>query len=83
MDPKVGQNGKGPSWHKDQLRKGERKSEALNPGPGHYQSDKTEIFPIYKYKPSSVFASKVDRVRDSKNVASLKSKAMSGKPPRS
>jgi hypothetical protein len=30
-------------------------------GPGHYQVEKTEIFPVYKYKQSSVFASKVER----------------------
>ncbi len=31
------------------------------PGPGHYNADKSDIFPIYKYKPSSVFVSKVER----------------------
>lgn len=31
------------------------------PGPGHYNADKVDIFPIYKYKPSSVFVSKVAR----------------------
>jgi len=30
-------------------------------GPGYYQVDKTDIFPIYKYKQSSVFASRVER----------------------
>ena len=30
-------------------------------GPGHYQVEKTDIFPIYKYKQSSVFASRVER----------------------
>jgi hypothetical protein len=29
------------------------------PGPGHYNAEKVDIFPIYKYKPSSVFVSKV------------------------
>jgi hypothetical protein len=31
------------------------------PGPGHYLAEKTDLAPIYKYKQSSVFASKVDR----------------------
>lgn len=31
------------------------------PGPGHYNAEKVDIFPIYKYKPSSVFVSKVAR----------------------
>ena len=31
------------------------------PGPGHYNAEKVDIFPIYKYKPSSVFVSKVER----------------------
>jgi len=52
----------GPKWH---LQKGQRKNAgealALPPGPGHYNSEKTDIFPIYKYKPSSVFVSKVNR----------------------
>ena len=36
-----------------------KKAEHL--GPGHYQVEKTDIFPIYKYKQSSVFASRVER----------------------
>jgi hypothetical protein len=32
------------------------------PGPGYYQAEKVEVFPIYKYKQSSMFASKVDRI---------------------
>jgi hypothetical protein len=32
------------------------------PGPGHYLAEKTDLAPIYKYKQSSMFASKVDRV---------------------
>jgi hypothetical protein len=40
------------------------------PGPGHYNGDKVDVFPIYKYKPSSVFVSKVER---DKNMKSLKS----------
>jgi hypothetical protein len=75
---------KGPSWHKNtNVKKSEDRTVALVPGPGHYQSDKTEIFPIYKYKPSSVFASKVERVRDQKGVSSLKAKQLAGRPPRS
>ncbi len=31
------------------------------PGPGHYLAEKSDIVPLYKYKQSSVFASKVDR----------------------
>ena len=31
------------------------------PGPGHYLAEKTDLAPIYKYKQSSMFASKVDR----------------------
>ena len=32
------------------------------PGPGYYLAEKAEVFPIYKYKQSSMFASKVDRL---------------------
>lgn len=61
----VSETHKGPSWHKTGPKKGlEMTKKANNPGPGHYSSEKTDIFPIYKYKPSSVFASKVDRVRN-------------------
>jgi hypothetical protein len=31
------------------------------PGPGYYNAEKVDIFPIYKYKPSSVFVSRVGR----------------------
>ncbi len=31
------------------------------PGPGHYLAESKDVVPIYKYKQSSVFASKVDR----------------------
>jgi hypothetical protein len=31
------------------------------PGPGHYLAENKDVVPIYKYKQSSVFASKVDR----------------------
>ena len=34
---------------------------AHTPGPGAYQAEKSEVFPLYKYKQSSAFASKVDR----------------------
>lgn len=68
-------NGKGvPTWHAPKLGKKSTLSTVANksalaivngsadtPGPGYYQAEKTELFPIYKYKPSSVFASKVDR----------------------
>lgn len=40
------------------------------PGPGYYQAEKVEVFPIYKYKQSSMFASKVDRI-SKKNRNSL------------
>lgn len=60
VDPK-----KGPSWH---LPKNNKKPVPTStefkkeiPGPGHYNVDKNDIFPIYKYKPSSVFVSKVAR----------------------
>ncbi len=33
-----------------------------NLGPGQYNVDKVEAFPVYKFKPSSMFASKVERV---------------------
>ena len=35
--------------------------ESDTPGPGYYNSEKVEIVPVYKYKQSSMFASKVDR----------------------
>ena len=56
---------KGPTWH---LPKNNKKPVPTTsdfkqeiPGPGHYNAEKVEIFPIYKYKESSVFASKVAR----------------------
>ena len=33
-----------------------------NLGPGQYNLDKVEAFPVYKFKPSSMFVSKVERV---------------------
>lgn len=57
----LGKDKKGPSWH---LPKAQPKVPAITgpiPGPGYYNSDKVDIFPIYKYKPSSVFVSKVHR----------------------
>ena len=57
----LGDAKKGPTWHlpKNQRKNivGEPKSDP--PGPGHYNAEKVDIFPIYKYKPSSVFVSKV------------------------
>jgi hypothetical protein len=38
------------------------------PGPGHYNAEKVDIFPIYKYKPSSVFVSKVARDNHGKSL---------------
>ena len=38
-----------------------KKQKSNNLGPGHYQVEKTDMFPIYKYKQSSVFASNVER----------------------
>lgn len=35
--------------------------DTVTPGPGAYNAEKVDIFPIYKYKASSVFVSKVDR----------------------
>lgn len=62
----------GPTWHPPrQIKKSAlsvNKTVALadqattdTPGPGYYQADRTDLFPIYKYKQSSAFASKVDR----------------------
>lgn len=47
---------------------------AYGPGPGHYNADKIDIFPIYKYKPSSVFVSKVERNNLNKLKAASASK---------
>ena len=55
---------KGPTWHKPLSRKKALTSSETPidiPGPGHYNAEKVDIFPIYKYKPSSVFVSKVHR----------------------
>jgi hypothetical protein len=41
---------------------GQGKDKTLNLGPGQYNLDKIEAFPVYKFKPSSMFASKVERV---------------------
>jgi len=59
----LGESKKGPTWHKN---KNERKpipgdTKEDPPGPGYYNAEKVDIFPIYKYKPSSVFVSKVAR----------------------
>jgi Sperm-tail PG-rich repeat len=63
----LGATKKGPSWHvsKNQNKKALTTSVTEGsvdiPGPGHYNAEKVDIFPIYKYKPSSVFVSKVAR----------------------
>ena len=61
---------KGPTWH---VSKNQRKvvpgaDKVDPPGPGYYNSDKVDIFPIYKYKPNSVFVSKVDRENANKKL---------------
>lgn len=38
------------------------------PGPGSYNPDKADIFPIYKYKGSGVFLSKVHRDNGGKKL---------------
>lgn len=40
------------------------------PGPGYYNSDRVDVFPIYKYKPSSVFVSTVEREKNKKSLKS-------------
>jgi len=59
------QTKKGPTWHHPSKKpKPVPTSTEVQkdlPGPGHYNADKVDIFPIYKYKPSSVFVSKVAR----------------------
>ena len=68
----IAQKKGGPTWHPPKQPKKSalavNKTVALadqatseTPGPGYYQAEKTDLFPIYKYKQSSVFASKVDR----------------------
>jgi hypothetical protein len=56
---------KGPAWHPPTKKQKPVPSttdlEKELPGPGHYNAEKVDIFPIYKYKPSSVFVSKVAR----------------------
>lgn len=63
---------KGPTWH---APKGRKKTAGADteeiPGPGHYNADKVDIFPIYKYKPSSVFVSKVVRDKNIRNSSTL------------
>ena len=53
------------------MPKGKKKTAGIEmeeiPGPGHYNADKVDIFPIYKYKPSSVFVSKVVRDKNNRN----------------
>ncbi|CAI2359206.1 unnamed protein product [Moneuplotes crassus] len=50
-------------WKKAQTKRFKtKKSKQIEAvGPGHYQVEKSDIFPIYKYKQSSVFASRVER----------------------
>jgi len=50
-------------WKKTKTKRFKTKKPKENNavGPGHYQVEKTDIFPIYKYMQSSVFASKVER----------------------
>lgn len=58
----IGVERKGPVW---KLPTSKSKipvpNEKTAPGPGYYNAEKVDVFPIYKYKPSSVFVSKVDR----------------------
>jgi hypothetical protein len=54
---------KGTDWHSSKMKRtapGEE-NKGIMVGPGQYNSEKQEIFPVYKYKQSSVFASKVQR----------------------
>lgn len=50
-------------WKKSKSKRfnGKKQNQVELVGPGHYQVEKTEMFPIYKYKQSSVFASRVER----------------------
>ncbi len=60
----LGGKKKGLQWVKgttQNKKKAEGAPPGVAPGPGHYNSHKTDIFPIYKYKQSSVFMSKVER----------------------
>lgn len=59
---------KGTNWHQSRTHRRSFTSGNTAPslGPGCYNSDKTDIFPIYKYKPSSVFLSRVERLKGSK-----------------
>ena len=60
----LGTNKRGVSWNvQKNLKKGVTSTEnkIMEPGPGSYNVDKVDIFPIYKYKPSSIFVSKVQR----------------------
>jgi len=41
-------------------------------GPGQYNLDKVEAFPVYKFKPSSMFCSKVERVNYAKESKKAK-----------
>lgn len=78
----LGGDKRGPAWHAPKHNQGKKNEGKTNasistavalttaaetPGPGHYNSDKVEIFPIYKYKPSSVFVSKVVRDKHMKH----------------
>jgi len=56
----VGSKRNGVTW-KPQSSHSKVENRVVAPGPGTYNADKSDIFPIYKYKPSSVFASKAGR----------------------
>ena len=49
----------------------------LNLGPGQYNLDKVEAFPVYKFKESSVFVSKVERVNPKRERKLMKHKSKS------
>jgi hypothetical protein len=59
----IGATKKGPKWHTESNKKNLKEGllSTVTPGPGAYNAEKVDIFPIYKYKASSVFVSKVDR----------------------
>lgn len=77
----LGAEKKGPTWHTSKTKKKVPENQVAlveQPGPGHYNADKVDVFPIYKYKPSSVFVSKVER---DQNMKTLKAQhALSNKP---
>ena len=55
----LGDKKKGPQWHlpKHKSKIPNTIDSGIAPGPGYYNAEKVDIFPIYKYKPSSVFVS--------------------------